>query len=154
MAWAIYLNGEAFVVSDGPTQRAVTAAVLEMEGSATAEFRLTEKDQTPPAGRYRSKVSGDKLILQRASAKTGDPWDTAQDLLTLDSEGITPNVPLDTDGIRHFVAHVVGYITPKQAAGVVEWLQGHGPTADPDGYVMITVGENKLGILPYWDYGR
>jgi hypothetical protein len=35
----------------------------------------------------------------------------------------------------------------------VEWLQGHGPTADPDGYVMIAVGEEKLGILPYWNYG-
>ena len=154
MAWAIYLNGEAFSVSDGPTQRAVTAAVLELEGSATAEFRLTEKDQTSPAGRYRTKVSGDKLLLQRASSAGTNPWASAQDLMTLDAEGITPHVPLDVDGISHFVGHIVSYITPKQAAGVVEWLQGHGPTANPDGYVMISVGENKLGILPYWDYGR
>ena len=152
MANAIYYNAEAFVVSSGPTQLAVNEATLTLEGSATAAYRLVETDQTSPAGRYQLKLSGDTLTIQRATSQTADPWASLQDLLTIDSEGAEFGVPLDIDSISHFVAHLVGYLTPGEVAGIVEWLQGHGPTADPDGYALITVAEGKLGIVPYWDY--
>ena len=150
---ALYINGEAFVVADGAYQRGVTSTSLEVEGSATAEFRLTEKDQTAPAGRYRARVTGDQYVIQRAAgANRLNPWAASTDLLTIDKDGITPNVPFDVSGISPFIGNVVGFLTPGQAIHTVEWMQGYGPTADPDGYCVIAVADNQLGIVPYWNY--
>ena len=73
-------------------------------------------------------------------------------MLTLDDEEAVFGVPLDVDSIKHFVGNIVAFLTPAQVKPVVEWLQGHGPTTDPDGYLLLSVAEGKQGIIPYWDY--
>lgn len=148
----LYVNGEPIALAGGPTQRDVTEASWEVEGHSKAEFRVTEGDQKSPAGRYRMQASGDKLRLQRAASNTSNPWASATDLLTLDDEEAVFGVPLDVDSIKHFIGNIVAFLTPGQVKPIVEWLQGHGPTADPDGYLLLSVAEGKQGIVPYWDY--
>jgi hypothetical protein len=149
-----FVNGEEVQLAHSEHELTRVNTSFDIAGETTAEYRLTERDQTSPAGRFRFRATGDKLVIQRATSPTSDPWATYVDLLTLSDEGITPDVDLDVDGISHFVANIVTFITPKEAVAAVEWLQGHGPTVDPDGYAVVAVGDSKLGILPFWNYGR
>lgn len=147
----LYWNGASFTPVDDATQRVNTVASLAVEGKASAEYQLIETDQTSPAGRYRARVSADQYVIQRAASTGPDPYATVHDLLTIDKEGAEFHVPLDVGGLSPFVANIVEYLGIDDVRAL-EWIQGHGPTADPDGYAVINVAEGKLGIVPYWDY--
>lgn len=67
---------------------------FEIQGSLTAELRLTELDQVFPAGSYRWIVTGDQILLQRNGGSvwpnpgiTTTPWDTATTIGTWASGG-------------------------------------------------------------------
>ena len=80
----ILYNGEPVTIADSPPVRATTAEVWEIAGELTAEYRLTELDQADPAGRYRWRVQGDTVVLQRA-ASAG--WATSSTFLTITNTG-------------------------------------------------------------------
>ncbi len=61
-----------------------TGPNLELIHATVPELRLTEEDQTDPAGRYRIKVEGDSIIIERAATAS---WATDTDLLTIASDG-------------------------------------------------------------------
>ena len=76
----ILVNGEPATIVDGPATRDDTDDSFEVAGDATSELRLTELDQADPAGRFRFRVSGDQLLIQRAASAD---WATATTVLTI-----------------------------------------------------------------------
>lgn len=142
---AFRINGELFAVVSGPAEDAVTSASFEVEGSVTAEYRLTELDQTDPAGRFRIRASGDKLVFQRAALSR---WREATDLLTISDEEIVAHVPLDLSEIGALLNAIVGVVSVETPE--VFWLEdGYGPTAAPEGYLAVQV-EEEVKYIPYW----
>ena len=75
---AILVNGEQVQLAEP-----VDETAFEITGAAP-EYRLTETDQADPAGRFRLRVEGDQLLIQRAATAE---WATATTILTLDGAG-------------------------------------------------------------------
>lgn len=80
-------NGEPVQIAEGPGVDDDTTAIWEIQGSAIAELRITELDQADPAGRYRLRVEGDQLLIQRAATAN---WATATTLAVMDADGFLP----------------------------------------------------------------
>ena len=103
----IRINGEPIQLADGSFQRSEDEVSYEVEGAETAEYRLTETDQTDPAGRFRFRVTGDALLIQRARRAE---WAEAKSLITVEEEGVT--LTFSDDGmvelLRQMTMHVQG----------------------------------------------
>jgi len=84
---AVRVNGEPIqLVGDQEANR------VEVTGVAPS-VTLRETDQTAPAGRYRIRVQGDLLIIERATAVTSLPngdetWDSQDEVLSVSSTGL------------------------------------------------------------------
>ena len=61
------INGDPVVIASGGSQDTTTAYVWEIEGAASAEYRLTELDQLDPKGRWRFRASGNELLIEGAA---------------------------------------------------------------------------------------
>ena len=77
----VRINGNSFTVVDSEALRTDTAWSFEVEGSASAEYRLAESGQTDPKGRWRWKAQGNQLRLEQASTAK---WAEITNLLTID----------------------------------------------------------------------
>ena len=89
------------------TDRIRVIKLLELFGT-TPELRWTENDQTDPAGRYRTIVTGDTWKLQRAATAL---WATQTDLITAVSNLVTIGVPTTV------LTGGVGAVTLRRDAG-------------------------------------
>jgi len=145
------VNGEYFTVADSALQRSITDVIFGVHGTTSAEVRLEDLSQTAPAGRFGVKIDDDTFTIRRATSTTSDPYAESLDLLTITQYGAEFGVPLAVTNVAPLVANMVE-VLPANLVQKLAWFQGHGPTEDPDGYVLIHVGVNKLGIIPYWDY--
>ena len=154
---ALRINGESFQVADSHAQRDATRISFEVEGRESAELRLTELDQVEPAGYYRTRVEGDKLLIQRAAStvlkgSTWRDWGDATTLMELSGTGIIFRVPVDLSSLAGFTGTVIDTV-PADFPSVV-WLgDGHGPSEEPTGYLAVAVddeGEEGLGYIPFW----
>jgi len=90
----LLVNDEEVWIATGRTQWDTTAFSFEIAGPATAQLRLTERDQTDPAGRFRFLATGNELLVQAAASAN---WATATTLLTITATGLTTypdDVPL------------------------------------------------------------
>ena len=148
------VNGELFTIANSPLQRDETAVSYEVEGRATAEVRLTELDQVEPAGYYRTRVEGDKFLIQRAlkTVSKGDwrDWVDAMTLLEISRSGISFNVPIDLSSLAGLTGTIIDTV-PVNTPSVV-WLgEGHGPSEEPVGYLMVAVNsDEEFGYIPFW----
>lgn len=150
------VNGETFVVADSPLQRTIQGFSFEVEGPDSAEYRLTEADQADPIGRYRFRVEGDTLHVQRAASAR---WASSTDILTLTPTKLTSNVQIDLtslvdSGLLANITNLVVDVLPPTDANVdTLWLDDQSgyiaPTRRPDGYLAITV-EDEIALVPYW----
>jgi len=77
----LLINGEAIQIIQGPSVDNDTTWTFDIQATAQVELRLTELEQTDPAGRFRLLVNGDQLLLQRAASAL---WATATTIMTLD----------------------------------------------------------------------
>lgn len=96
---ALKVNGETIVLAESVSQREDTTFSYEIEGQDTAELRLAELDQTDPAGRYRIRLTGDQLRVERATMAN---WANQRTLLSFDDDGID-SIRLDDDGMADFL---------------------------------------------------
>ena len=150
---SLRINGEGFSVADSTRQRDATELALEVEGRAAAELRLTEVDQVEPAGRYRLRVNGDVLLIQRADF-TQTPgeylWPSALTLMELSSTGVVFKVPIDLTSLGGFTGMLIDTV-PLDTPGVV-WLgEGMGPSTEPAGwYAFLADGEPDPVYVPFW----
>lgn len=128
---ALLYNGEAVQIAEGPAIEAVTAESWDIQGAATAELRLTELDQTGPAGRFRLQVSGDQLFIQRGAGDAVDPWSSATTLLTIDDTGVRVEYPDDA---------ILAFGTDSDAQHL--WSTGD---ADNHSYV-VALGDDNQGL--------
>ena len=78
------VNGEIVRLTESVAERAATATTYEFDGQASVAFRLTELDQTDPAGRWQFIATGGQLLLQKAATAN---WGSATTLWSLDSGG-------------------------------------------------------------------
>ena len=147
------VNGELFTIANSPLQRASESVHLEVEGAASAEYRLTELDQVQPAGYYRTRVEGDKFLIQRAlkTAPGSEGWRDWVDAMTLMEISKTEarfNVPIDLSSLirlQDLVLDIVDVEAPE-----VVWLgDGYGPTAEPVKYLAVLDGDEVL-FIPAW----
>ncbi len=76
----ILVNGEQIRLKTQEEGLADDETIWEVSASQP-EYRLTESDQTDPAGRWRWRLNGDVLYLERA---TSAEWAADEDWLTLD----------------------------------------------------------------------
>lgn len=75
------INSDPVVIASGGAQDTATAYVWEIEGAASAQYRLAELDQLDPKGRWRIHATGNQLLFEGAgSAK----WGSASLYLTFD----------------------------------------------------------------------
>lgn len=145
---AFRVNGELFSVADSPLQRDQPDQSFEVEGAASAEYRLSELDQIDPAGRYRVLVQDDVLHFQRAASPL---WATAVDLMTLSRRELIVNVPLDLSRLLRLQDLVLDLVEPDVPE--VVWLgDGHGPSEEPDGYLALAVNFEgaDTAYVPFW----
>lgn len=148
------VNGELFIVAHSPLQRDETGVSYEVEGRATAEVRLTELDQVEPAGYYRTRVEGDKFLIQRAlkTVARGDwrDWVDALTLLEISKSGISFNVPIDLSSLAGLTGTIIETV-PLETPSVV-WLgEGYGPSEEPVGYLAVMVNsDEEIGYIPFW----
>ena len=148
------VNGELFTPANSPLQRDETNVSYEVEGRATAEVRLTELDQVEPAGYYRTRVEGDRFIIQRAlkTVAKGDwrDWVEAQTLLEISRSGISFNVPIDLSSLAGLTGTIIETV-PVDLPSVV-WLgDGYGPSEKPVGYLAVMVQSDEgIGYIPFW----
>ena len=84
---AILVNGEVVQLSEPADE-----TVFEITG-ANPEYRLTETDQADPAGRFRWRIEGDQLLIQRAGSAA---WATATTIVTLDGPSASVVSPVLT----------------------------------------------------------
>ena len=119
---------------------AFNADVLEIEGPAAAEVRLTELDQADPAGRYRFLASGDAVAIQRAASAA---WATAQTLITF-TGGAAPSMAPAGDV---FIADTFGLVV-GHTAQITGW--SHDNISNPE-FQMIGTGtpDTALGIARF-----
>jgi hypothetical protein len=75
------INGDAVVIASGGAQDTTTAYVWEIEGSDSAEYRLTELDQADPKGRWRLRAAGNQLLFESAALAR---WGRATAYITFD----------------------------------------------------------------------
>ena len=80
---ALLINGDPVVIASGGAQDTTTSYVWEIEGTASAQYRLTELDQVDPKGRWRIHATGNQLLLQGAGAAK---WASAISYLVLDQD--------------------------------------------------------------------
>ena len=83
---AIRINGEVVqLASEGAD------VIIEIDNSddksQPVEFRLTDVNETDPAGRFRLKVDGDSVEIQGATNRAG--WLDSTTLLAFDRTGIS-----------------------------------------------------------------
>ena len=113
---------------------------FEVEGRATAEMRLTELDQPGPengAGYYRTRVEGDRFLIQRAlktapGAEGWRDWVDAETLVAISRSGIAFNAPIDLSSLAGLTGTIIETV-PVDLPSVV-WLgQGYGPSEEPAG---------------------
>mgnify|MGYP001591069873 FL=1 len=146
---AFRVNGELFVIASSALQRDQAAQSLDVEGAASAEYRLTELDQIDPAGRYRVQVQDDALHFQRAASPL---WATALELMTLSRTGLVLSVPLDLTNLLRLQDLVVDVVEPDVPQ--VVWLgDGQGPSEEPDGYLALNIdfhGTENPVYVPFW----
>lgn len=149
------INGELFTVANSPRQRDLTEVHYEVEGSAAAELRLTELDQVEPAGYYRIRVQGDKLLFQRAAktvlgAENWRDWVDADTLLEMSKTGAIFKVPIDLSSLAGFTGTIIDTV-PLETPDVV-WLgQGYGPSEEPVGYLVVAVNSDEEQVyIPFW----
>ena len=146
------VNGELFTVANSPLQRDETGVSYEIEGRAAAEVRLTELDQVEPAGYYRTRVEGDKFLIQRAlkTVAKGDwrDWVEAMTLLEISKTGASFKVPIDLSSLAGFTGTIIDTV-PVNTPSVV-WLgDGHGPSEEPVGYLVVAVNsDEEFGYIP------
>ena len=153
---ALRINGEGFQVSDSHLQRDATGVALEVEGRASAELRLTELDQTEPAGYYRLRVNGDKLLVQRASkttlkGATWRDWVDADTLMEISKAEVSFKVPIDLSSLGGFTGMLIDTV-PLDVPSAV-WLgDGHGPSEDPAGWFSMLAddGDSEPVYVPFW----
>ena len=84
---ALLVNGEVVQLSEPADE-----TEFEITG-ANPEYRLTETDQADPAGRFRWRVEGDQLLIQRAGSAA---WATATTIITLDGPSASVVSPVLT----------------------------------------------------------
>ena len=138
----VYYNGELITLASGAPVDDATTGSWEIRGDSIVDLYLTEFDQTDPAGRFRLRVTGDELLLQRADLAT-DGVSTVPDKvglpqarrtqryvthLTIKSTGpyITiggidvnlAELALEVDQLREYLQLVVGYIPPAGAESI------------------------------------
>ena len=148
------INGESFTVADSDRQRTAREVAFDVAGRDSGEVRITDLGEIDPAGRYRWRSEGDKLLLQRANAATPDGeylWPSALTLVEVGKDEVGFKVPLNLDRVLPFVAHVIASV-PLEALDVT-WLgEGYGPTEGPAGYLMVSIDDNDEGVgyLPFW----
>ena len=147
------INGEGFTVADSTRQRDATELALEVEGRAAAELRLTELDQVEPAGRYRLRVNGDKVLFQRATTILAPGeylWPGALTLMELSKDEVAFKVPVDLTSLGGFTGMLISTV-PLDTPGVV-WLgDGLGPSENPAGwYAFLAEGEEDPVYVPFW----
>lgn len=75
------INGDPVVIASGGRQDTATAYIWEIEGAASAQYRLTELDQLDPKGRWRLHATGNQLCFDAAGAPN---WVAALPFLALD----------------------------------------------------------------------
>lgn len=85
------VNGEVVRLAQGTPD--VEEDVLEIESKTDPQVRLTELDQVDPKGRYRFRVSGDTLQVQRATKPKWADWETF--IAISDSEGVVMDLTDD-----------------------------------------------------------
>jgi len=142
---SIRINGETVAITSTLNTLAPTEHSIEIEGEAAANLYLTESAQVDPAGRFRLRVSGGKLLVQEAERAK---WALATDLLTLSESELRVHVPLDVSELVGGTNLIVGEVPPEVPD--VVWLgDGNGPTEAPDGYLEIAV-EQGTGYVPFW----
>lgn len=116
--------------------------------AAESILYLTETDQTDPAGRYRFRVDGDKLILERALTAA---WATDTDIMTFRNTS-TNWVDIDVDfaniaaPVSGLIVEVTGERTGSATAGGVRSLVSS---------ALVGGGNNQnwtgsAGLVPYW----
>jgi len=110
---AILINGEPIELVHGSVQRSATEYSHEVEGAETAEYRLTETDQTDPAGRFRFRVTGDALLIQRARRAE---WAEAKSLITVEEEGVT--LTFSDDGMVELLKQMTMHVQGSSLAGL------------------------------------
>lgn len=151
------INGEGSSIADSARQRDALEFAFEIEGRETAELRITDRGEIDPAGRYRLRSSGDKLLFQRSGTETppGDYlWPSAITLLELSKDEAAFKVPIDLSSLGGFTAMLidtVGLDVPD-----VVWLgDGYGPTETPAGYFsLLAEGESDPVYVPFWRGGN
>mgnify|MGYP003394340813 CR=1 FL=1 len=151
------INGEGFSVSDSAIQRDAKEIAFEVEGRDTAEVRITDSGETDPAGRYRLRSDGDKLLLQRAGAATPAGqflWPSALTLMELSSSGVTFKVPIDLSSLGGFTGMLIDTV-PLDAISAV-WLgEGLGFSEEPAGlFAFAAEGEDDPVYVPFWRKGE
>ena len=147
------VNGELFTIANSPRQRDQTSVHQEVEGAVSAEYRLTELDQVEPAGYYRTRVEGDKFLIQRALTTTPGAegwrdWVDAMTLMEISKTEAKFNVPIDLSSLVRLQDLVLDIV--DEDAPEVVWLgDGHGPSAEPVKYLAIMDGDEVL-FSPLW----
>jgi len=147
------INGESFLVSDSHRQRDAKDVAFETVGREAADLRMTALDQTSPAGRFRWRVDGDTVLLQRLGSVIPEGeylWPSAITLLEVTKDEATFKVPIDLSSLEGFTAMLVDTL-PLEAVDVT-WLgEGLGPSSIPAGwFAFVAAGEDKLVYVPFW----
>lgn len=148
------INGESFTISDSPLQRAATKVALEVAGRDSAELRLVNEGESAPKGRFRWRVEGDRVMLQRATEISPNTyiWPDATTLIEATKDEVAFKVPINLDSIAAFVGNIIDTV-PVDVPSVV-WLgDGFGPTEEPGAYLAVLVNYPDgpgTGYIPVW----
>lgn len=87
------LVNESFVaLEDDPTQKPRATVSMDVQGPDTAEYRLTETNQSDPVGRFRFRVIDRELRIERATAAN---WASSETMITVSADGVTFVTPSD-----------------------------------------------------------
>mgnify|MGYP001559846156 CR=1 FL=1 len=77
----LLINDDPVVIASGGAQDTTTTYIWEIQGTGSAQYRLTELDQLDPKGRWRIHATGNQLLLEGAGAAK---WASAISYLVLD----------------------------------------------------------------------
>ena len=117
---AIKINGEIFQFK-GTASRADSETIIEVDNSedesAAAQIRLTDKGETDPSGRFRLRVSGTELHLERATQAN---WGAHQTLLSFDTSGNggLNSLALTEAGLEELVDQLLMHVQSGSALGL------------------------------------
>ena len=104
------LNGEVVRLAQALVED-VREDIMDLESLTQPEHRITELDQTDPAGRFRHTVTGDAWLFQRKKAVSPEEWET---FITIASGGVTLDLGEDLEKNLLFL-----YLEVKQLADML-----------------------------------